>query len=50
MSTGLEIEIIDVHNEDRGRLILEGHEERIRSLTMMARRTKILAKSKSYGN
>jgi WD40 repeat protein len=50
VSTGLEIEIIDIHSENKARLVLEGHQERIRSLTMMARRTKILAKSKTYGN
>lgn len=50
VATGLEIEIIDVHSENKARLVLEGHQERIRSLTMMARRTKILAKSKTYGN
>ena len=50
VTTGLEIEIVDMHSETKARLVLEGHTDRIRSLTMMSRRTKILAKSKSQGN
>lgn len=45
VATGLEIEIIDIHSEEKARLILEGHEERIRSLTMMSRKSKVIAKS-----
>lgn len=50
VACGLVIEVLDVHSEYKARMVLEGHTERIRSLTMMARRTKILAKSKTYGN
>jgi hypothetical protein len=49
VATGLEIEIVDVHNEDKARMMLEGHEERIRSLTMMSRKTKIILRNKSEG-
>jgi hypothetical protein len=41
---------VEIHSENKARLVLEGHEDRIRSLTMMARRTKILAKSRDFGN
>jgi len=50
VACGLEIEIIDVHSENKARLVLEGHEQRVRSLTIMSRRTKILAKSRRQGN
>ena len=49
VATGMEIEIVDVHSENKARLILEGHTERIRTLTMMSRKTKIIAKSKRIG-
>lgn len=49
IATGLEIEIIDIHNEEKPRMVLEGHEERIRSLALMSRKTKILAKSQRMG-
>lgn len=49
MATGLEIEIIDIHSEEKARLILEGHTERIRSLAMMARKSRVIAKSKNKG-
>jgi len=49
VGVGREIEIIDVHSETKGRILLEGHEERVRSLTMMSRKTKIIAKSKRVG-
>ena len=47
---GREIEIIDIHSESKARMVLEGHEERIRSLALMSRKTKIIAKSKKFGN
>ena len=47
---GREIEIIDMHSETKKRIVLEGHEERIRSLALMSRKTKIIAKSKKFGN
>lgn len=46
---GRDIEIVDIHSETKARLSLEGHEERIRSLTMMSRKSKIIAKSKRLG-
>lgn len=49
VATGTTIEMIDIHSELKPRLILEGHTERIRSLTMMSRKTRILAKSKTRG-
>ena len=49
VATGYEIEIIDIHNLKKPRLVLEGHTERIRSLTMMSKKTKIVAKSNRLG-
>lgn len=49
VAVGRDIEIIDIHSETKARMILEGHEERIRSLTMMSRKSKIVAKSKRQG-
>lgn len=49
VATGNEIEIFDIHNEDKARIILEGHTERIRTLTMMSRKTKIIMKSRRLG-
>lgn len=49
MAVGRDIEIIDIHSETKARMILEGHEERIRALTMMSRKSKIVAKSKRQG-
>lgn len=50
IATGLEIEVVDIHSETKARLVLSGHKDRIRSLAMMPRRTKILVKSRRYGN
>jgi len=49
VATGREIEVIDIHSDIKARIVLEGHEDRIRSLTMMSRRTKVIAKSKRRG-
>ena len=46
---GRDIKVIDIHSETKARINLEGHEERIRSLTMMSRKSKIIAKSKRMG-
>ncbi len=46
VAVGRDIEIIDIHSETKARMILEGHDDRIRSLTMMSRKSKIVAKSK----
>lgn len=49
VAIGNEIEVVDIHSEEKARIVLEGHSERIRSLTMMSRKTKIIAKSRIAG-
>lgn len=37
VAMGRDLQIIDIHSETKARIHLEGHDERIRSLTMMSR-------------
>ena len=49
IANGKDIEVVDIHSETKAKIVLEGHQERIRSLTMMSRKTKVVAKSKRMG-
>lgn len=41
---------MNIHSDkEEDKIILEGHRDTIRSLTMMSRRVKIIAKSEKFG-
>ena len=49
VANGREIDIVDIHSLDKPRMSLDKHTARIRTMTMMSRKTKISARSKRLG-